>query len=184
MKRGIQILKKIPQFKSRQMTQVIRNFSSETKKADFGFREVNSDDKERLVKGVFSSVASKYDIMNDLMSGGVHRLWKDEFVNMIGINAAAKVDPNYVPRHLDVAGGTGDIAFRSALQISKAYNSKLHEMKNSGELDEPSKRPIIVCDINPEMLAVGKDRASSQVGHDNLKLVMLTIIPNRPFLLI
>jgi 2-methoxy-6-polyprenyl-1,4-benzoquinol methylase len=76
-------------------------------KTDFGFKEVDKDEKERLVKNVFSSVASKYDVMNDFMSVGVHRLWKDEFVSMMGLKASANTDPHYVPRLLDVAGGTG-----------------------------------------------------------------------------
>ena len=69
---------------------------------DFGYQEVNPDDKERLVKGVFSNVASKYDLMNDCMSLGMHRLWKDHFVETIGIKAAAKADNSYVPKFLDV----------------------------------------------------------------------------------
>lgn len=76
-------------------------------KTDFGFQEVDKQDKERMVKDVFSSVAAKYDVMNDFMSMGIHRLWKDEFVSMMGLRAAANVDPNRVPRLLDVAGGTG-----------------------------------------------------------------------------
>lgn len=140
-------------------------------KADFGFKDVNAGEKERLVREVFSSVASKYDVMNDLMSMGVHRVWKDEFVNMIGYSAAAKTDPNYLPRHLDVAGGTGDIAFRSANTMSKVFRPLLSEKMRTEEFNSELDRPIIVCDINPEMLAVGKSRAASQVGHDNTKLV-------------
>jgi len=98
--------------------------------ADFGFRTVDADEKQRLVRGVFDSVASRYDLMNDLMSGGLHRLWKRDFI------AALRPSPDKTL--LDVAGGTGDIAF-------------LWREKGGG--------PAIVCDFNAEMLAVGRDRA-------------------------
>jgi len=92
-------------------------------------------EKEKLVRGVFSSVAKNYDLMNDLMSMGVHRLWKDAMV--------AWLNPQAGWKSLDVAGGTGDIAFR----IAKAIR------RRGGEPD------ITVCDINPEMLAEGVKRA-------------------------
>jgi hypothetical protein len=154
-------------------TQFRSNTSGSNKKtADFGFREVAAEEKESLVRGVFSSVASKYDIMNDFMSFGTHRLWKDEFVNMIGFPEAAKVSPNYIPRHLDVAGGTGDIAFRSAKLLASLYGTQIRENIANGEYtDDLRKKPIIVCDINPEMLAVGRDRAPKQVGSDITKMV-------------
>lgn len=148
----------------------IRSLASSSK-ADFGFKEVDANEKERLVGGVFSSVASKYDVMNDLMSLGVHRLWKDDFVNMIGFPAAAKIDPHYIPRHLDVAGGTGDIAFRSTLILSKAFKPAIEIALKTDEYDSMKNKPVIVCDINPEMLAVGKSRTVSQVGRENAKMV-------------
>ena len=77
-----------------------------TPTASFGFREVPEEDKEGLVREVFSSVARNYDVMNDLMSGGVHRLWKDAMVEWL--------NPQPGQAFLDVAGGTGDIAFRIA----------------------------------------------------------------------
>lgn len=98
----------------------------------FGDRQVEADEKTRLVRGVFDSVADKYDLMNDLMSGGVHRLWKDRLVRMIR--------PKPQDHHLDVAGGTGDIAFR----IRKAAG--------------PHAR-ITLCDLDESMLNVGRDRA-------------------------
>jgi len=103
--------------------------------ASFGFRDVPMGEKENLVRGVFSSVAKNYDLMNDLMSMGVHRLWKDAMV--------AWLNPQAGWKSLDVAGGTGDIAFR----IAKAIR------RRGGEPD------ITVCDINPEMLAEGVKRA-------------------------
>ncbi len=92
---------------------------SESQKIDFGFKEVNREEKEKMVGKVFSSVAESYDIMNDAMSLGIHRCWKDTFVGMIGSMRTRKItdekgnikgeEPLKV---LDVAGGTGDISFR------------------------------------------------------------------------
>ncbi len=98
----------------------------------FGNRNVSPDEKTGLVIDVFDSVASRYDLMNDLMSGGMHRLWKDRFVRMIRPRAGLS--------YLDVAGGTGDIAFR----IRKAAGADA---------------AITVCDLNDHMLSVGRDRA-------------------------
>ena len=77
---------------------------SEQRTTDFGYRQVPEEEKTRLVGGVFDSVATRYDLMNDLMSGGLHRLWKNAMVDV--------VHPRPGERILDVAGGTGDIAFR------------------------------------------------------------------------
>ncbi len=104
------------------------------KTVSFGYEEVAPEEKTRRVGDVFSSVASKYDIMNDAMSGGMHRLWKDRFVR--------RVKPQSGETILDMAGGTGDIAFRMA----------------------PSGADITVCDINQDMLDVGVDRAMDR-GH-------------------
>lgn len=97
-------------------------FSSETprkEKIDFGFEEVDYEKKQERVKEVFSSVADSYDLMNDAMSLGIHRVWKNEFVNSIGSLKPRKIldQDGKVLRHeplrcLDVAGGTGDISFR------------------------------------------------------------------------
>ena len=78
--------------------------SASTEQASFGYRDVPAADKAGLVRGVFESVAPRYDLMNDLMSGGVHRLWKNALVDV--------VNPRSGEKFLDVAGGTGDIAFR------------------------------------------------------------------------
>ncbi len=98
----------------------------------FGERRVDPEQKTALVRGVFDSVALRYDLMNDLMSGGMHRVWKDRFVRRI------RPRPNWT--YLDMAGGTGDIAFRLR--------------KKAG----PEAR-ITVCDLNESMLSVGRDRA-------------------------
>ena len=101
----------------------------------FGFRRVKPEEKAGLVRQVFSSVAGNYDLMNDMMSGGLHRLWKDTLVRRMNPKAGMTL--------LDVAGGTGDIALR-------CYR------KTEG------KAKIIVCDINPEMLEQGKAKALDQ----------------------
>ena len=98
-------------------------------KVNFGNEQVTRQEKTRRVGGVFTSVAKSYDVMNDLMSGGMHRLWKDRFV--------AKVCPRPGEKILDMAGGTGDIAFRMAKRGAA----------------------VTVGDINPEMLEVGMERA-------------------------
>ncbi|NML06212.1 class I SAM-dependent methyltransferase [Sphingomonas sp. G-3-2-10] len=98
----------------------------------FGYEDIAREEKTARVGKVFSNVASKYDLMNDAMSGGLHRVWKDRFVR--------RVKPQAGEHILDMAGGTGDIAFRM----------------------EPSGAIITVADINPEMLAVGVERAAKR----------------------
>ena len=109
--------------------------------ASFGFREVPEAQKEGLVREVFSSVASRYDLMNDLMSGGVHRLWKDAFVEWL--------NPRPGWHCLDVAGGTGDIAFRIA-ELARARGGDA---------------AIVVCDINADMVGEGVRRAVAKNEH-------------------
>src|SRR5438309_10083650 len=104
----------------------------------FGFRDVRVQDKQTLVNSVFHSVASRYDLMNDLMSMGLHRVWKDIMINTL--NPPKGATPFAL---LDVAGGTGDIAFRAARAAGKNFRAT-------------------VCDINPDMLAVGRERAAAQ----------------------
>jgi demethylmenaquinone methyltransferase/2-methoxy-6-polyprenyl-1,4-benzoquinol methylase len=101
----------------------------------FGFRQVPLADKQALVDDVFHRVARRYDLMNDLMTGGLHRAWKDDLVT--ALNPPKGAAPFRV---LDVAGGTGDIAFR----VIDAGGSATR---------------VTVADINPEMLAVGRERA-------------------------
>lgn len=101
-------------------------------KASFGYRDVPAREKAGMVARVFESVAPRYDLMNDLMSGGVHRLWKNALVDVL--------NPRVGEKFLDVAGGTGDIAFRIVQQVGDAAH-------------------VTVCDINPAMLEVGRDRA-------------------------
>jgi demethylmenaquinone methyltransferase/2-methoxy-6-polyprenyl-1,4-benzoquinol methylase len=104
---------------------------------NFGEQLVTPQEKTRRVGRVFSSVARRYDVMNDLMSGGLHRLWKDRFV--------ARVKPRPGEQILDMAGGTGDVAFRMARRGAH----------------------VTVADINADMLAVGIERARAR-GLDSL----------------
>jgi demethylmenaquinone methyltransferase / 2-methoxy-6-polyprenyl-1,4-benzoquinol methylase len=108
-----------------------------TDTVSFGYEDVAPAEKTARVGGVFASVASSYDLMNDAMSAGMHRLWKDRFVRRVKPRAGEQI--------LDMAGGTGDIAFR---------------MESSGAR-------ITVADINPAMLEVGMDRARKR-GIDSL----------------
>ena len=111
----------------------------------FGFKSVPTGDKQGLVRGVFDSVADKYDLMNDLMSGGLHRLWKARMID------ALYMRPN-TPLHLvDVAGGTGDIAFRA--------------IKRGQRLNTPVTAEVI--DANEQMVRVGRDRAALS-GYDDV----------------
>jgi demethylmenaquinone methyltransferase/2-methoxy-6-polyprenyl-1,4-benzoquinol methylase len=112
----------------------------------FGYSEVPLGEKQGLVDDVFQKVAHRYDVMNDLMSGGLHRIWKDVFV--------AKVHPSKrAPfKHLDVAGGTGDIAFR----VARAGGAQTR---------------VTVLDINGDMLEVGRERAEKKGLSDQLTFV-------------
>ena len=101
-------------------------------KVSFGFEDVAPDEKTRRVGGVFANVASRYDVMNDLMSGGMHRLWKNQFVRRVKPRAGESI--------LDMAGGTGDIAFRMAEAGAQ----------------------VTVADISREMLDIGIGRAARQ----------------------
>ena len=110
---------------------------TERETVSFGYEEVPAEEKERRVGAVFSGVAAKYDVMNDAMSGGMHRVWKDQFVR--------RVKPRPGEAILDMAGGTGDIAFRLAARGAS----------------------VTVADINQEMLDVGVERAMER-GIDGL----------------
>jgi demethylmenaquinone methyltransferase/2-methoxy-6-polyprenyl-1,4-benzoquinol methylase len=105
-----------------------------------GFRDVLPEEKTRAVGDIFARVAPRYDLMNDLMSGGMHRLWKDDFVGLVKPRAGERI--------LDLAGGTGDIAFRM--------------VKRGAD--------VTVADINGEMLKVGRERAAKR-GLEGLDFV-------------
>ena len=105
-----------------------------TTTTSFGYRDVAEGERQGLVNQVFASVAERYDLMNDLMSGGLHRLWKRDFITWLNPPKGAQTY-----RLLDVAGGTGDIALRFAAATG-------------------TNATAIICDISPEMLAVGRRR--------------------------
>ncbi|HEY7776027.1 MAG TPA: bifunctional demethylmenaquinone methyltransferase/2-methoxy-6-polyprenyl-1,4-benzoquinol methylase UbiE [Kineobactrum sp.] len=108
---------------------------SDKKTTHFGFEEVGVDEKAERVAGVFHSVAGKYDVMNDLMSGGVHRLWKRFTVEKAAVRPGHRV--------LDIAGGTGDLSYQFARQVGP-------------------EGLVVLADINASMLGVGRDRLTDR----------------------
>jgi demethylmenaquinone methyltransferase/2-methoxy-6-polyprenyl-1,4-benzoquinol methylase len=113
----------------------------------FGFRDVPLGDKQTLVNDVFHSVAQRYDLMNDLMSAGLHRLWKQAMID--ALNPPRGEAPFAL---LDLAGGTGDIAFRAAQAAGGGFRAT-------------------VCDINSDMLSVGRARAAARQLEDRVSFV-------------
>lgn len=126
----------------------VKNEMNGTTQRGFGFRPAEPETRTRLVREVFESVAPKYDVMNDIMSLGIHRLWKADFVRQVVPQAADAI--------LDLAGGTGDIAFL---------------MERARSRVKPSTRQITICDINPAMLDVGQRRAMDKGLHGAFKWV-------------
>lgn len=118
----------------------VAQLSSGTEKAPFGFQDVTANEKARLVHKVFERVAKKYDLMNDIMTAGIHRQWKDHFVSYLQTRPGMRI--------LDVAGGTGDIAFRI---LDRAIR-RGHQADFSVKL----------LDINEHMLAIGQARARDE----------------------
>lgn len=111
---------------------------------DFGFRSVEREQKASLVAGVFHSVASRYDLMNDLMSAGIHRVWKRFTIELSGVRRGQRV--------LDIAGGTGDLAAK----FSKLVGAE-------GQ--------VVLADINSSMLEVGRDKLTDQGLVSNIEYV-------------
>ncbi len=120
--------------------------SEASQKTHFGFEEVRTEDKAERVAGVFHSVASKYDLMNDLMSGGVHRLWKRFTIEVSGVRPGHKV--------LDIAGGTGDLAYKFSKLVG-----------DTGQ--------VVLSDINSSMLNVGRDRLIDRGANSNVQYAQL-----------
>src|SRR5580658_8582264 len=114
-------------------------------KVDFGFEQVARDEKAGRVRSVFSSVAPKYDLMNDLMSFGAHRLWKRFTLSLTGLRPGE--------RALDVAGGTGDLAAGMLRQVGK-----------SGR--------VVLSDVNPAMLEIGRDRLLDKGWSGNVDCIV------------
>ncbi|XP_068167985.1 2-methoxy-6-polyprenyl-1,4-benzoquinol methylase, mitochondrial [Antennarius striatus] len=141
--------------------------AAENRKTHFGFETVSEEEKAQRVYQVFENVAQKYDVMNDAMSLGIHRLWKDMLLHAM--------HPQPGVRLLDVAGGTGDISFRFLEYVGSqqrrrdtrsiqtpswqdtSNNYVTEEEKNNG----PQESRAVVCDVNKEMLKVGKQKADS-----------------------
>lgn len=117
---------------------------ADDKTTHFGFRNVNASEKAGMVAGVFHSVAAKYDLMNDLMSGGIHRLWKRFTIELSGVRSGNRV--------LDIAGGTGDLAAK----FSRLVGSE-------GE--------VVLADINESMLKVGREKLTNRGIVGNIKYV-------------
>ena len=117
---------------------------SDDETADFGYRKVDKEDKANLVADVFHSVASRYDLMNDLMSGGIHRIWKRFTIEVSGVRKGHAV--------LDIAGGTGDLAARFSQIVGE-----------SGQ--------VVLADINDSMLRVGRDKLLDNGLQGNLHFV-------------
>ena len=110
----------------------------------FGYETVNSDEKQGLVAGVFHSVAAKYDLMNDLMSAGVHRIWKRFTIELSGVRPGHSV--------LDIAGGTGDLTQRFSKLVGP-----------TGQ--------VVLADINDSMLKVGRDKLQDNGVSGNVRFV-------------
>ncbi len=119
-----------------------RDTPHDAPQASFGFRQVAEDERQDLVNRVFATVAERYDLMNDLMSGGLHRLWKDDLIAFLNPPRAERPF-----RLIDVAGGTGDVAIRYARAAGPNATA-------------------LLCDISPEMIEVGKRRVdAAHLGH-------------------
>lgn len=118
---------------------------NDSKKTDFGYQEIPWSEKTKKVSEVFHSVASKYDLMNDLMSGGVHRLWKRFAIELAGIRSGQCV--------LDLAGGTGDLTKRLVNLVGK-------------------EGCVVLADINESMLKVGRDRLTDHGIVSNVEYVL------------
>src|SRR5271170_3965803 len=112
---------------------------------DFGYRQVAEHEKAGLVRAVFDGVASRYDLMNDLMSGGIHRLWKAQLID--------RLNPRPGQRLIDLAGGTGDIALRFLARAGATA-------------------AVLVCDINEAMVLTGRDRAIDRGRIDGIQWVV------------
>ncbi|MEI7351341.1 class I SAM-dependent methyltransferase, partial [Pectobacterium parmentieri] len=118
--------------------------SEQENTADFGFRTVARDEKEVMVAEVFHSVAAKYDLMNDLMSFGIHRIWKRFTIECSGVRRNQRV--------LDLAGGTGDLTAKFSRMVGEG-----------GE--------VILADINASMLKVGREKLRNKGIIDNINYV-------------
>ena len=120
---------------------------SQNKKTHFGFKEIEESEKAHMVRGVFSSVASKYDVMNDVMSFGIHRIWKNSMMDWLSPQPNQKL--------LDVAGGTGDISFRFLKRAPSAHAT--------------------VFDMTQSMLDEGQLRSEAEKIENHIKYIFICI---------
>lgn len=149
---SLRIASRAPRALSRTVLTRFRPYSTsnDDNTTHFGFKTVDKTQKEKLVGDVFSSVASKYDVMNDAMSMGVHRLWKAHFINRL--DAGMRPGASRPLDFLDVAGGTGDIAFGLLDHAEKKFHDNLSTMT--------------VADINADMLKEGEKRYQESRWND------------------
>ena len=135
--------------------------TEKTTTASFGREDVPIDEKQKRVHRVFESVADKYDVMNDLMSGGLHRVWKQHMVNSLALPTG-----NRDFHLLDVAGGTGDIAFKADAQAGNGFAAT-------------------ILDINEAMLQAGQARLEKKkIYLTQKKLILLSVMPKHlPYLM-
>jgi demethylmenaquinone methyltransferase/2-methoxy-6-polyprenyl-1,4-benzoquinol methylase len=125
-------------YRRRAMSKTAQNNQSAAEPVDFGFRKVAREEKQAMVRGVFDAVADKYDVMNDLMSGGLHRLWKARMIEALHIR------PRSAQHLIDMAGGTGDIALRAQARAQKLG----------------AQLSAHIIDANSEMMKAGQKRAA------------------------
>ncbi|GIX88313.1 2-methoxy-6-polyprenyl-1,4-benzoquinol methylase, mitochondrial [Caerostris extrusa] len=123
----------------------------------FGFEKVSPSEKREKVQSVFSNVAAKYDLMNDVMSAGIHRIWKDYFIHTLSPTVGTKI--------LDVAGGTGDIALRFLKAAATEDNGAFSDIQ-----DQESH--VTVLDINENMLSICKSRAKEAGVSNSLTCIL------------
>ena len=129
-----------------QNSQNTQNNTDQPHTTHFGYETVDKSEKQGKVNDVFHSVAHRYDIMNDLMSGGVHRIWKNHTINKSGIRPGNKV--------LDLAGGTGDITQRLSKKVGPTGS-------------------VVLSDINPSMLQTGRDRLENKSNYHNINYALV-----------
>uniref|UniRef100_UPI00358EACE7 2-methoxy-6-polyprenyl-1,4-benzoquinol methylase, mitochondrial isoform X2 n=1 Tax=Myxine glutinosa TaxID=7769 RepID=UPI00358EACE7 len=155
-----------------------RSLCVEARKSNFGYEVVTETEKTKKVYGVFQNVAKNYDTMNDAMSLGIHRWWKDSFMRLM--------NPTPGIRLLDVAGGTGDIAFRFLDYVSSKPHRALQQEEQDPSWEEISQMyeqqeveqsvdkssMVAVCDINKEMLHVGQARARERTSTNGLSWIL------------
>ncbi|MGH0146168.1 UNVERIFIED_CONTAM: hypothetical protein FKN15_011571 [Acipenser sinensis] len=165
----LQIRSKVPKLSKTNRFAVSTRLYSEQRSTHFGFETVSEDEKTEKVYKVFENVAQKYDVMNDAMSLGIHRLWKDALLHLMSPTPGTLL--------LDVAGGTGDISFRfldyirsrqdrearrDTLSRQSASWQEITEAYQPGQSDTQGGVQAVVCDINKEMLKVGRQRAADR----------------------